>query len=598
MRLPRLRFKLWVLIVAIAAVAVLIVVMMRPHPVGSIFTLVKWSDGSRTITGPAPTRYRTFGPLLGVEWSDGSSRWYLSRNLLRHGILGDSAANWLATLKNDSNAAAREQAASEICDNAENIDPGAAVPVLIAAMKDQSSRVRYHVAWALWRFAMRATSALPALAEATRDEEVLVRMTAVMALGDAPKTDAAREIAVPALVGALKDRRNIVRCLATRKLVGWAEGGKGVSAMIEIQQGQGAPETREDDRISNRQSAIRSLEEIGSEARAAIPVLVGATKDDDGETRVRAAKALVVMGERVVALPVLERAVADQSEKGSVREMATRELAKLKAQGDAESSPQPKDSPSSFPVLSGIGVALSITETGAEIHKVLPGSAAEKSGKLKEGDCIVAIRNGDRTIDVKRKPLGDVVSLIRGPVGTTVTLEVRSGKLGTTSLVTVKREAVPIPALAERRSYDEMIGMRAPTIEFSALDQKSHFTLAKFKGKVVVIDFWASWCGTCFAPVDKMQEIARAHPEYGDRVVLLAASIDTDLRATSKVIEARKWDRTTHVALAPEKLETIKIATVPALMIISPEGKIAAVGDPHAIAIEKEIDKLRRVAGH
>ena len=137
MRVPRLRIKLWVLIVAIAAVAVLITVMMRPHPVASIFTLVKWSDGSRMMTGPAPTRYRPFGPLLAVDWDDGSSSWYLSRNLLRHGNLGDGAANWIATLKNDPNAATREEAASQITDYAENIDQNAAVPVLIAAMKDR-----------------------------------------------------------------------------------------------------------------------------------------------------------------------------------------------------------------------------------------------------------------------------------------------------------------------------------------------------------------------------------------------------------------------------------------------------------------------------
>ncbi len=100
------------------------------------------------------------------------------------------------------------------------------------------------------------------------------------------------------------------------------EGGKGVPAMIEILQGQGAPETREDDRISNRHSAIGSLEEIGAPARSAIPELVEATKDGDAETRVRAAKALVVMGERELALAVLERACADQSQNESVREMA------------------------------------------------------------------------------------------------------------------------------------------------------------------------------------------------------------------------------------------------------------------------------------
>ncbi len=239
MRVPRLRIKLWVLIVAIAAVAVLITVMMRPHPVASIFTLVKWSDGSRTMTGPAPTRYRPFGPLLAVDWDDGSSSWYLSRNLLRHGILGDGAANWIATLKNDPNAATREEAASQITDYAENIDQNAAVPVLIAAMKDQSSRVRYRVAGALRRFAMRATSVLPALAAATEDEEVLVRIVAVHALGDVPKTDEAREIAIPALVAALKDARNIVRCRAAMELAQWGEGGKGVPAMIEILRGQG-----------------------------------------------------------------------------------------------------------------------------------------------------------------------------------------------------------------------------------------------------------------------------------------------------------------------------------------------------------------------
>ena len=211
-----------------------------------------------------PTAYHAFGPLLGVEWSDGASSWYLSRKQLRHAILGDSAANWVATLKNDSNAAAREQAAAEITDNAESIAPDAAVPVLVAAMKDQSSRVRYHVAWALWRFARRSTSALLALAKATNDEEVQVRITAVEALGDVPKTDEARQIAIPALVGALKDARNLVRCRAARKLAGWGEGASGVSAMIEILQGRAARETREDDRIFNRHRAIQALEEIGA----------------------------------------------------------------------------------------------------------------------------------------------------------------------------------------------------------------------------------------------------------------------------------------------------------------------------------------------
>jgi thiol-disulfide isomerase/thioredoxin len=251
-----------------------------------------------------------------------------------------------------------------------------------------------------------------------------------------------------------------------------------------------------------------------------------------------------------------------------------------------------EEPPSSFPVLSGIGAALSITETGPQIGMVLPGSAAEKSGKLKQGDRILSIRNGDRTIDLKGKPLGDVVSLIRGPVGTAVTLEILSANSQSPFFLTVKREAVAVPALTKNRTYDELIGTPAPTIEFSSLDQSSHIDLSRYQGKIVVVDFWASWCGTCFAPVDRMQEIARSHPEYTDRVVLLTATIDTDLRAAARIIEKRKWKATTHLSLAPEKLEAMKIVTVPALIIISPSGKIAAAGDPHSIPVEKEIAKL------
>ena len=55
-----------------------------------------------------------------------------------------------------------------------------------------------------------------------------------------------------------------------------------------------------------------------------------------------------------------------------------------------------KDAPSSFPVVSGIGVALSITDAGPLVFKVLPDSVAEKSGRLHKGDRILSIR-GKRT---------------------------------------------------------------------------------------------------------------------------------------------------------------------------------------------------------
>ncbi len=145
-----------------------------------------------------------------------------------------------------------------------------------------------------------------------------------------------------------------------------------------------------------------------------------------------------------------------------------------------------EDPESSFPVLSGIGLALSITDAGPQIFKVLPGSVAEKSGRMHKGDRILSIRNGDRTIE----------------------------------------------------------------------------------------------------------EIARAHPEWRDHVVLLTATVDTNLQAASKIVDTRKWKETTHLSLAPEKLEAMNIVVVPAVSILSRDGRIAAAGDPHSISIEKEVSKL------
>ena len=113
--------------------------------------------------------------------------------------------------------------------------------------------------------------------------------------------------------------------------------------MIAIVQGRGAPETREDDRISNRRYALESLQVIGAPARAAIPVLIEATQDDDAEVRVGTARALVVLGERELALPVLQRVSADRSQEDSVRKLARRELEQLRAPRNNDLSPQSTD---------------------------------------------------------------------------------------------------------------------------------------------------------------------------------------------------------------------------------------------------------------
>ena len=84
MKLPRVRFTIRRMMIAVAIVAVLLTATMRPYPIIGLqfgdLGIVKWSDGSRTFkSGPAPVNFHAVGPVIRVEWSDGSTSWCLTR---------------------------------------------------------------------------------------------------------------------------------------------------------------------------------------------------------------------------------------------------------------------------------------------------------------------------------------------------------------------------------------------------------------------------------------------------------------------------------------------------------------------------------------
>jgi len=66
------------------------------------------------------------------------------------------------------------------------------------------------------------------------------------------------------------------------------------------------------------------------------------------------------------------------------------------------------------------------------------------------------------------------------------------------------------------------VGKLAPDFELQSLDGKT-VSLSDFRGKAVLLNFWATWCGPCRAEMPFLQQV---HEEWADKgLVILAVNI-------------------------------------------------------------------------
>ncbi|MCA9252492.1 MAG: TlpA family protein disulfide reductase [Phycisphaerales bacterium] len=120
-------------------------------------------------------------------------------------------------------------------------------------------------------------------------------------------------------------------------------------------------------------------------------------------------------------------------------------------------------------------------------------------------------------------------------------------------------------------------GELAPDFEGTTLAGEK-VKLSDLRGKVVLIDFWATWCAPCVA---EMPNIKRAYDQYKDSgdFVVLGISVDNDPQTVSRFVTAKgvNWPQ---IAVGPSDLnpiaKTYYVSGVPATFLIDQEGKVVA----------------------
>jgi len=106
------------------------------------------------------------------------------------------------------------------------------------------------------------------------------------------------------------------------------------------------------------------------------------------------------------------------------------------------------------------------------------------------------------------------------------------------------------------------------------LDGKPH-TLADYKGRVVLINFWATWCPPCRAEMPSMQRLKQAMKDKPFSILAVdMAESETDVRTFLKEMKDPKIDFTILMDKDGKALKEWKVFVFPTSYIIDADGKL------------------------
>lgn len=116
-------------------------------------------------------------------------------------------------------------------------------------------------------------------------------------------------------------------------------------------------------------------------------------------------------------------------------------------------------------------------------------------------------------------------------------------------------------------------------------------TVSQARGKVVVINFWASWCGPCRQEIPELIALRKRIPE--DKLLILGVSVDQE-QAMYAMYKARAGFNYPVMRARPDVSQAFSIRAIPRTVVYSPKGEVVHSEEGYMAGdeLEKMIKKL------
>jgi len=132
------------------------------------------------------------------------------------------------------------------------------------------------------------------------------------------------------------------------------------------------------------------------------------------------------------------------------------------------------------------------------------------------------------------------------------------------------------------------VGKPAPNFKVTPIggDRKEPLTLADFKGQTLILEFWATWCGPCYAA---RLQLIRLHEDFAGQGVRILAITSESIEDVQKYLRKHPVPYLIGTDLSADVQSAYRVGGIPHAALIDKEGKLRYYG---SMLTKRSLDKF------